>query len=113
MITNILLVILIVVCLLVFKRLGGIQSAIQDNKIDYSILEQMFDRLYTQLAETKFDIMTKDDRIGRMTVKEAVREYKAIQRVSTEFLKSMSEVLEIVIANGVAMALSGKKQRKK
>lgn len=111
MITNILLVVLIIVCLLVFKRLGDILSSINDSKIDYSVLERLLDKMYNQIADTKFDIMTKDDRIGQMTVKEAMGEYKAIQRVSTEFIKSMASVLEVVIANGVAMALSGKKKR--
>ena len=44
-----------------------------------------------------------------MSVKEAMIEYKACNRVITETIKNMSELAVNIVAAGVAKALSGKR----
>lgn len=86
---------------LVISKLSSLALSIDEIKnkeIDWSGLESI-----------KFDVMTKDDRINAMSVKEAMIEYKACNRVITETIKNMSELAVNIVAAGVAKALSGKK----
>jgi Mrp family chromosome partitioning ATPase len=88
---------------LVISKLSNLATIIEEIKnkeIDWSGLEDI-----------KLNIITKDDIIKRMSVKEAMNEYKACQRLLTGVIKNMSELAVNIVASGVAKALSGKKGR--
>lgn len=90
---------------LVISKLSNLASTIEEIKnkeIDWSGLESI-----------KLNVKTKDDIIRGMSVKEAMTEYKACQRLFSDVVKNMSELAVNVVAAGVGKALSGKKGRSK